>query len=296
VSIELRDWHDADLEWWIRLRQGVDPSMSEELLRRIASGEHAPIPWRRVATVDGVPVGCAMIQSPAWIETSFFQAVVVAPDRGRGIGSALWRDALVEFPDTVFDANHPESSVASRPIVEHWGFVLTSHAIASELDAADFVPMPAPSREYVVSTKTSAELTDADIAVINRLLVASATHPEVVELGWPILLVADMQEMEPNLVWTTIRHEHDVVALSTAGDEGSNWHIHFTGVDPQHRGKGLGRAAKSALHEYGIAHGAKTFDTHNEERNEPMRALNRALGYRVVGGQYRYRRDPTTQT
>jgi hypothetical protein len=46
------------------------------------------------------------------------------------------------------------------------------------------------------------------------------------------------------------------------------------------------------LHEYGIAHGAEVFDTHNEERNVAMRALNAALGYQIVGGQYRYRRDP----
>jgi GNAT superfamily N-acetyltransferase len=153
--------------------------------------------------------------------------------------------------------------------------------------------MPAPPPEYTVSTKISAELTDADIAGMNELLVSSATHTEVAELGWPILLVADMQDMEPNLVWTVIWHGETAAALSTAGDEGANWHIHYTGVDPQHRGKGLGRAAKSALHEYGIGRGAQVFDTHNEERNGPMRALNTALGYKVVGGQYRYRREPS---
>jgi GNAT superfamily N-acetyltransferase len=191
------------------------------------------------------------------------------------------------------NGHHSERSLASRPIVEHWGFELTSHAIESQLAAADFVPMPAPPPEYTVSTKTNAELTDSDIAAINRLLVVSATHTEVVELGWPILLVADMQDMEPNLVWTTVWHEREVVALSLAGDEGAMWHIQYTGVDPQHRGKGLGRAAKSALHEYGIGRGAQVFDTHNEERNEPMRALNTALGYKAVGGQYRYRREPS---
>jgi GNAT superfamily N-acetyltransferase len=295
VSIDLRPWRETDLEWWIRLRQSVNPSLSEELLRRIASGEHSPIEWFQVATFDGVPVGCSMIQNPAWIEHRFFQAIVDERYRGQGVGSALWHATLAEFPHTAFDAHHPESTAAARPIVEHWGFVLTSHAIESELRAEDFIKAPALPEHYRVETKTSAELSESDVQAINRLLVASATHPEVVDLGWPVLLVADMQEMEDHLVWTPVWHDEQVVAVSTAGDEGAHWHIHYTGVDPQHRGKGLGRAAKSALHEYGIAHGAQVFDTHNEERNDAMRALNTSLGYKVIGGQFRYRRQPVEQ-
>jgi GNAT superfamily N-acetyltransferase len=293
VNLELREWRDDDVDWWIPLRQAENPSLSDELLRRIASGEHAVTLWRGVALLDGAPVGYGGLESPSWTPTTFALVIVDKAHRGRGIGAYLWAPIAQEFGHLALNGHHSERSLASRPIVEHWGFALNSHAIESQLAAADFVPMPAPPPEYAVSTKTNTELTDADIAAINRLLVVSATHTEVVELGWPILLVADMQDMEPNLVWTTVWHEREVVALSLAGDEGAMWHIQYTGVDPQHRGKGLGRVAKSALHEYGIACGAQVFDTHNEERNEPMRALNAALGYKAVGGQYRYRREPS---
>jgi GNAT superfamily N-acetyltransferase len=293
VSIELRPWVDDDIDWWIRLRQANNPSMSEELLRRIASGENAETPWRDVALLDGIPVGFAGLESPAWTPTTFCLVLVDEEHRGKGIGAKLWAPIARDFGHLALNGHHPERNLASRPIVEHWGFELTSHAIESELLAAEFVPRPAPPATYAVSTKPSADLTDSDIEAINRLLVVSATHTEVVELGWPILLVADMQAMEPNLVWTSVWHESKVVALSAAGDEGAHWHIHYTGVDPHYRNKGLGGAAKSALHEYGIEHGATVFDTHNEERNEPMRALNTQLGYRVVGGQYRYVRQPS---
>jgi len=57
----------------------------------------------------------------------------------------------------------------------------------------------------------------------------------------------------------------------------------YTGTLRAYRGRGLGRAAKLAATHWAAAHGITQIVTTNDERNAPMLAINRRLGYEPIG-------------
>jgi RimJ/RimL family protein N-acetyltransferase len=57
----------------------------------------------------------------------------------------------------------------------------------------------------------------------------------------------------------------------------------FTGTLREHRGRGLGRAAKLGSIRWAAEHGVTSLTTTNDERNAPMLAINRRLGYAPIG-------------
>jgi RimJ/RimL family protein N-acetyltransferase len=57
----------------------------------------------------------------------------------------------------------------------------------------------------------------------------------------------------------------------------------FTGTLRDYRGRGLARAVKLASIEWAAANGVTQLVTTNDERNAPMLAINRRLGYEPVG-------------
>ena len=62
----------------------------------------------------------------------------------------------------------------------------------------------------------------------------------------------------------------------------------FTGTLPAHRGRGLGRAVKLAVIAWATANGVTQIATTNDERNAPMLAVNRRLGYKPAGRRVEY--------
>jgi len=70
----------------------------------------------------------------------------------------------------------------------------------------------------------------------------------------------------------------------------------FTGSLPAFRGRGLAFAAKLASTRWAAAHGVTRISTHNDETNAPMLAINRRLGYRVVGRRLEWVRAETASS
>jgi mycothiol synthase len=56
----------------------------------------------------------------------------------------------------------------------------------------------------------------------------------------------------------------------------------MTLVRPEWRGRGLGLALKQTQIRWAIGAGLEALETENDEANAPMRAINRALGYRPL--------------
>lgn len=69
--------------------------------------------------------------------------------------------------------------------------------------------------------------------------------------------------------------------------------IDYTGVLREHRGKGLAQAVKLIGIENAKKRGAERVRTSNDERNEPMLAINQKLGFKPEPGFYVYRKDLT---
>jgi GNAT superfamily N-acetyltransferase len=62
----------------------------------------------------------------------------------------------------------------------------------------------------------------------------------------------------------------------------------FTGTLREHRGHGLALAVKLASIEWAAGNGVTQLVTTNDERNAPMLAINRRLGYRPAGRRVEY--------
>jgi RimJ/RimL family protein N-acetyltransferase len=62
----------------------------------------------------------------------------------------------------------------------------------------------------------------------------------------------------------------------------------MTGTLAAYRGRGLARAVKLASIAWAREHGVRALVTQNDERNAPMLALNRRLGYVPVGRRVEY--------
>jgi GNAT superfamily N-acetyltransferase len=65
----------------------------------------------------------------------------------------------------------------------------------------------------------------------------------------------------------------------------------YTGVLREHRGKGLAQVLKAIGIQYAKDSGADTMSTFNDERNAPMLAVNRKLGFVAQPGFYVYRKE-----
>jgi GNAT superfamily N-acetyltransferase len=70
----------------------------------------------------------------------------------------------------------------------------------------------------------------------------------------------------------------------------------FTGTLRDYRGRGLARAAKLASIEWAAANGVTQLVTTNDERNAPMLAINRRLGYEPIGRRVEYLREGTASS
>ena len=83
---------------------------------------------------------------------------------------------------------------------------------------------------------------------LDRLLAASETEPEAVELGWTETY-DELRGRFPDVVWALLEVAGELVALSCADpQDGADWVLVYTGVSPPHRRRGLGRAVKQSLH------------------------------------------------
>lgn len=70
----------------------------------------------------------------------------------------------------------------------------------------------------------------------------------------------------------------------------------FTGTLREYRGRGLALAAKLASIEWASGHGVTRLFTTNDERNAPMLAINRRLGFEPAGRRVEYLREGTASS
>jgi RimJ/RimL family protein N-acetyltransferase len=69
------------------------------------------------------------------------------------------------------------------------------------------------------------------------------------------------------------------------------WHTEYTGVLRHHRGKGLGTCVKVLGIQNAKRSGATVLRTNNDDRNVPMLAINKELGFRPDPGFFICRKD-----
>jgi GNAT superfamily N-acetyltransferase len=286
MVLELRRWRDNDVDWWVGLRYSWYPVMGHDHLRRMASGSVRPWLHRAVAVERGRRLGFAGVMSSPGGSPDSTLVLVEPSARGRGVGHALVSGVIEGYGAAPLAVVMPDHDSTALAVAQHWGFELRSHSIEAALDLTAGVPVPTPRPDLRVRVIDDEDL-EAEGLDVDPLLLASSTHPEATELGW-IMLRGDFAAMFPHLLWV-VAEVRGVPAAVTCADpqDGEDWCVCYTGVDPAFRGRGLARVVKEHLHHYAAARGAARLLTDNEERNGPIRLLNEEMGFIAGSGEYR---------
>ena len=211
--------------------------------------------------------------------------------RGRGIGSALYADAMRHFETlsvSVVRSWVPDEPASSR-FAEQRGFERRREMRYSCLDPNDLPPMP--------EIPEGVTLSDLDTAGIDAVYDWDAScmfdEPRDFEA-----------EMTPKDEWVAMywndpdnRRDLGVVAIAdgmvVAGTgvevDGTRSTSGFTGVRPGYRARGLAKLVKSVSLRRVAAAGVTHVYTSNDEANAPMLAVNEWLGYRPASTQIQWR-------
>ena len=253
-----------------------------------------------IARIEGVVVGSgfAAIQ-PQRPELVFVLITVLAGQR-RGAGTALYEAVsawtrgrgLDELEAVVADDDDESLACALRR-----GFVEDRREKGVALRLAEIEPPPVepPPGVEIVSWAERPE------AARGMYEVAIEAFPDVP--GWENELMEPFEGwLAHDMTGSGDRPEATFVAL--AGDEVVGYakfaltdaqpttaHHDLTGVKRAWRGRGVARALKATQIAWAKANGYEELRTRNDERNAPIRKLNKEFGYRPAIGRI-YLRGP----
>jgi GNAT superfamily N-acetyltransferase len=291
------------------------PERFDTLLRRGWDGE-PPTPY--LATVGGTPVGAALMFLPerdnrhlAWL------SMMVHPEhRRRGYGSELLEHLVREAKaagrtSLLVDAWESErtTAFAARSGLERKSQAVNRRQYLAELDPAlvpkmyDEAAEAAQDYELVrVVGRTPPDLVDAMVELVAAINDAPTDDLDVEdEVFTPERLVAyeDAAEASGSRLYRLVaRHRptgelagHTVVAVERARPTIADQHD--TAVARSHRGHRLGLLLKAGMLLW-LAEAepqVETVDTWNAESNDHMIAVNRALGYRILGREIQFQKE-----
>lgn len=279
---------DADMERWLELRNRLIPDWPMVVEQLRASREHEPLRLDFLAEDDDELVGGGVGTRGATSGPGRgYVSVWVVPERRRnGVGSKLLAHAFAHCEShgivrtTVLVRETNEAGLAFAA----WhGFSLTGRSVQLELDLASAVlPELELHEEIEVGPHSAAELRALWAIECEALPDVPGFDAEVAE---PFERWRDRALTMPGY-----RPETFMVARSRGVpigfaqlrfdgvEEGTAEH-EFTGVLRAWRGRGVAAALKHAQVAWAKEVGLRKLLTENEDRNEPIRRVNAALGY-----------------
>ena len=276
---------ERDLEAFLRVRSQMDVVPMTRETWWDGERRAAPGAFRRhlVGQVgDEIVAAASVMDHPLLDDGVGLRLVVEGAHRGRGHGRAMMaacEELLAERAPAEIELVVRDDDDASRVWAERRGFTFRDHMYPSRLDLERFDPA---SHRDAIDRAEAAGIRFEEASDLPRLYelfvrlmgdvpdqlgAGSLGHFER-DLGRPgcILLVAVGAEQ-----WVGM-----ALVMPVAPDGALNG---FTGVLPDHRGRGLARALKVRAAERARAQGRRWIQTSNNSRNAPMLAVNAALGY-----------------
>jgi mycothiol synthase len=246
------------------------------------------------AELDGELAGAAHVSLPSYTENVHANVYVLAERRGRGVGRALYEtvsDWAAARDGTQIVSYVDEGDDASLGWAERRGFVRHAWERYVELDLTAYEPQP-PAPPPGVEIVTWAE----------RPELARGIY-EVACEAWPDIPGSDDERIEPfelfmsnHMQGSGDRPEGTFLAVAGAevvgyakfsfGTAMPDTLFHdLTGVKRAWRGRGIAGALKRTQVAWAKEQRYARLRTGNDDRNEPIRRLNAALGYRPVPGK-----------
>lgn len=297
---------DADLSAFAALHTEVtpeDPASPEDMSWGDAT--YPPGAARFLAEIDGRVIGAAsagrvFVYPPEYPD--FWATITVAPEvRRRGIGQRL----LVAISDHAHDSGKSgltfrvsEDRPESVAFLEHRSFTERERAAMVRIDLEGRTPPdPAPPAGIVLTSFAARpDLAAAIHAVALEAFADIPTEDEPLDVGDLDALRArdlDRPGIPPDgLAIAVDETTGEVVGYASLiflpGSTTVAWHD-MTAVRRAWRGRGIAGALKRATIAWAITNGLTALETGNDLDNEPMRAVNRRLGYAPLPDELLFR-------
>jgi GNAT superfamily N-acetyltransferase len=291
AAVTVRPATDADrLD---EINRGSVVWYGEAPLREMAAATPRDVPHALlVAVVDGVPAGFANTIGAGVTDghRGLAYVHVVPAHRGRGVGSALWREVLaVCTPERVrgVSTRVDEADTTSLAIATSHGLVPRGLHVESELDLSTIEhlrPLSAAPRAPGVELRNLPE--DADEELWHRFAAKftelMADTPDRAEGGepmpYPVVRAVLQQPWQVMCAWRGDRVV-GLTALGVRNRETGLLNTFLTAVDHDLRGLGIATALKVGQALQVRDAGWSRIATQNMEGNDAILAANRRLGF-----------------
>ena len=287
--------HEADERLSLEIYNAVWPheavTMDEVRHYKASMTDHVDL----VAWVDDEPVGsCFAAIEPQRPELVTMLVTVLLEHRGRGAGTAFYRAISTWARDRkrdVLEAVVSDDDPESKGFAERRGFVEDRREKGVVLRLSETEP-PLVEPPKGVEIVTWAERPELARGIHEVVLEAAPDVP-----GWedeqtePFedWLVHDMQGSgdRPEATFVAVAGDEVIgyAKFSLTAAQPRTAHHDLTGVKRAWRGRGIARALKATQIRWAKENGYEELRTRNDERNAPIRHLNREFGYRPAVGR-----------
>ncbi len=271
-----------------------------------------------LATVDGVPVGCAMVSASEYdnLDLAFLQVAVHPSYRRRGHGSALLAHLLEEArrrgrTNIVGEAWDTPAlhAFAARHGFERKLASINRRQVLADVDwpalAQRYDEARAAARDYVLErwTAPTAEERLDDLATmasaINDAPLDDLDYEDEVFTGARMRAYEDASAGKGERMYRVVARHVPTGELAgqtvvvVDGEEPTWADQHDTSVTRAHRGHRLGLLLKAELLSWlrEAEPQVSTVNTWNAESNDHMIGVNELLAYRVQGREWAYQRS-----
>ncbi|MDA5285009.1 GNAT family N-acetyltransferase [Streptomyces sp. Isolate_45] len=295
-GVLVRALESADVDDAVELLATSSAYDNRFQLRKLLIADHPDHAGRTlVADRGGAIVGAAALTAvPSLPGTAAVRVVVTEAERGQGIGTVLAGEvasALGGRSDfRTLTCALRDDLPRGRRFAERYGLTVTNHSVGWKTDVPEREE-DLRSRLGKVADGPVVRLRPLDMETETELLTAVASRcligfPVPFGTGASVDLGSVLQAIPRGAVFLLAELEQAdggeaipcglTVLAPEAG--GSVWHTIFTGVDPDHRRRGVGKAVKAAQLAEARSVGVQVVTALNDETNEPVMRLNQAMG------------------
>ena len=291
---------DAALADYVRIRNTVAPESTDSLEQIAWDGKVYPGQGARFLALDaeGNAVGTATT-GRIWMYGPEFErywlGIWVLPHaRGRGLGSDLYDAASSvarEAGKTGFQTELSEVHEDGHRFLANRGFLEIERNKMVRLELAGMQPpgVRAPAGILLTTLAQRPQLVQGVWQTALETFPDIPSGDEPIDVGSLDAFVArdvDRVGIPKDAFFIAVAEATgDVVGYASLIYDAASTTVAYhdmTAVRRAYRGRGIAMALKRATIAWAIEHGLEALDTGNDEENEPMRAVNLALGYKPV--------------
>lgn len=297
----IREFRWSDLEVLTRLfneitgRANGDGAYDTELMAQVLS-QPASDPEKNcyLAELGGSPVGYALISPEAAIRRAVASGGVLESHRNRGIGRALLSRSIVraaELDSSVLHIQVPDEGGTAQRLMERCRFRRVRRYAVMRWRGTD-VPLPDLHGGCYLRCFEEGEDEEALTELQNASFEGSwGFCPNTVEEITARLSLKTAYPCGLVFVADGVRLVAYNWTFRSAMPKGSTGWIGMTGVHPEYRGRGLGRAVLLAGITYLTENGVRTVELEVDDLNRSAKELYSSAGFREVGNSLWYERS-----